>query len=117
MSYLSLFPIVLCFVDVPGKAKVGYFDDAVLCQQDVSGGQIAVQQFSRGQVLHAPGHLVAPLQQVPSGERCAARATAAPAPAQRVETRRVVVWRESERERREETWSEARLHRGSLLAL
>jgi hypothetical protein len=42
LNYISLF-LVLIILHLPGQSEIGHFDDSVIGQKDVAGGQIAVQ--------------------------------------------------------------------------
>ena len=55
-------------VHVLGEAKVGDLGPAVLRDEDVPAGEVHVDDALAGEVLHAPGRVDGPRQQVAEGE-------------------------------------------------
>ena len=56
-SAVPHFPVIVVTVDIPGQTKVGDFHDEPLGDQDVPGGEVAVDALLAAQVLHALGDL------------------------------------------------------------
>jgi hypothetical protein len=44
LIYLSRF-LVVVILHLPGHSEIGHFDDSVIGQKDIAGGQIAVQNL------------------------------------------------------------------------
>ena len=62
---LPCLSVVVVDVDVAGEAKVGDLDDEVLRDEDVPGGEVAVDALLGGEELHAAADLAREGEQLP----------------------------------------------------
>lgn len=70
-SYLSFFPIIICFVHRSCQTKVTNLHHIVIAEQNISCRKIAMKNFAWCQVIHTACHLEWPTQKV-SRCNCAA---------------------------------------------